>query len=501
MKTAITPTRAEDYPEWYQAVVKAAELAEHSPVRGCMVVKPWGYALWERVQAALDGMIKATGHDNVAMPTLLPLAFFEQEAKHVEGFAKETMVMTHYRLKLDEQNKLVPDPSSKLEEPYVLRPTSELMFGHMYSKWVQSYRDLPIKLNQWGSVFRWEMRTRLFLRTAEFIWQEGHTAHATREEAIDETSTMLEVYEHLLHEYLAIDTICGYKTVDELFPGAEHTLSSEAMMQDKKALQASTSHFLGQNFAKACQIQFLDQAGEQQLAHTTSWGASTRMIGGLIMSHSDDDGLVLPPRLAPAQIIILPIYKNEQERDQVMPAVTKLVDELRKLTVFDEAVRVKVDDRELRGGEKKWQAVKQGVPIRIELGPKDIAKQQVCFARRDHASNAKQFLALTEVYGTIQGVLLEMQQGLFARSRQRLNQHTRAVDSLEAFERFFKEEGGFAIAFWCEAAIDHPLLTKLKVTPRCIPLVGSRFRPTQRQGICIFTGEKTGVEVVFGLAY
>jgi len=497
MKTAITPTRAENYPDWYQSVVKAAELAETSPVRGCMVIKPWGFALWELIQQALDGMIKATGHQNVSMPTLIPMDFLAKEAEHVEGFAKETMVMTHYRLIDNGKGGLKPDPTSELEEPYILRPTSETMFGYMYAKWIQSYRDLPLKLNQWGSVFRWEMRTRLFLRTAEFLWQEGHTAHATQAEAVAETVLMHNVYRDLLENYLAMAVIPGTKTPDELFPGALTTYTLEAMMQDKKALQASTSHFLGQNFAKAANIEFLDQDGERKLVWTTSWGASTRMVGGLIMAHSDDNGLVLPPRVAPAQVIILPIYRSDEDKLRVLAAVEELQDQLQKQTAFGVAVRVKVDDRELRGGEKSWQAIKQGVPLRVELGPKDLDKHQICLTRRDAQPKDKQFVSQADFIAQVGELLETMQAGLFEKSKQNLAANTQTVTSLDEFKAFFKADGGFAQAYWCEDAINHPLLDQLKVTPRCIPEAG---QPNE-VGECIFTGKPTKVQVVFARAY
>lgn len=497
MANAISPTREENYPEWYQEVVKASELAEHSPVRGSMVIKPWGYALWELMQKGLDDYIKATGHENVAMPTLVPLEFFEKEAEHVEGFAKETMVMTHYRLKQDEKGSLVPDPDSALEKPYVLRPTSELMFGHMYAKWIQSYRDLPVLLNQWGSVFRWEMRTRLFLRTAEFIWQEGHTAHATEEEAIVETKQMQDVYDKFLREFLAIASIPGYKTPDELFPGAIHTLTLEAMMQDKKALQSATSHFLGQNFAKASDIQFLDQDGERKHVWTTSWGASTRMVGGLIMSHSDDDGLVIPPRIAPSQIIILPIYKNDDEAAQVLAVAEEIKASLMASKAFNEPLRVKIDNRDLRGGEKSWQAIKKGVPVRIEIGPRDLKKGQVCLAQRDKGPKEKQFLPVNDAVAAIPEILESMQASLLAESEKRLQDNTEFVADLSAFRAFFERDGGFAEAYWSEAAIDHPVFAELKVTPRCIPMDGQEDIEQK----CIFTGESTKTKVIFAKSY
>jgi len=497
MAHAISPSRAENYPEWYQAVIKAADLAEHSPVRGTMVMKPWGFGVWELMQKGLDGFIKETGHDNVAMPTLLPLAFFEKEAEHVEGFAKETMVMTHYRVKPDENGKLIPDPGSELEQPLVLRPTSELMFGHMYAKWIQSYRDLPLLLNQWGSVFRWEMRTRLFLRTSEFIWQEGHTAHETQAEAIAETKLMYTVYNQFMRDYLAVASIGGYKTPDELFPGALQTMTLESMMQDKKALQAATSHFLGQNFAKASDITFSDRNGDQQHVWTTSWGASTRMIGGLIMSHADDDGLVLPPRVAPAQIIILPIYKKDDEKITVMAAVAALQLELKSHTAFGEPLRVKIDDRDVRGGEKTWQAIKKGVPIRLEIGPKDLQKGQICLGRRDKSTKEKVFLATADAVSQIPAILESMQQSLLAVSDERLKSNTQVVANLDDFRAFFEKDSGFALAYWHEAAINHPIFAELKVTPRCIPVAGQ----TNESAQCIFSGETTTTQVIFAKSY
>src|SRR6187401_700552 len=361
-KTAITPTRNDDYPEWYQQVIKAADLAENSDVRGCMVIKPWGWAIWENMQRALDGMFKATGHENAYFPLFIPLSFLQKEADHVEGFAKECAVVTHHRLVQAEGGKLVPAPDSKLEEPLVVRPTSETIIGSMYAKWVQSYRDLPILINQWANVVRWELRTRMFLRTTEFLWQEGHTAHATAEEAEEETMKMLRVYADFAENFMAMPVIKGEKTSGERFPGAVSTYSIEAMMQDRKALQAGTSHFLGQNFSKVQEIKFQDQAGAEQFAWTTSWGVSTRLIGALIMTHSDDDGLVLPPRLAPKHVVLLPIYRSDEERSQVLEYVNTLKRELEAQRYDDSPLRVIIDDRDIRGGEKNWYHVKRGVP-------------------------------------------------------------------------------------------------------------------------------------------
>src|SRR6476659_5328730 len=382
-QSAITPTRAENFPEWYQQVFKAADLAENSDVRGCMVIKPWGYAIWENIQRRLDAMFKATGHENAYFPLFIPMSFLEKEAKHVEGFAKECAVVTHHRLEPDGKGGLQPAPSAKLEEPLIVRPTSETIIGATFARWVQSYRDLPILINQWANVVRWELRTRLFLRTTEFLWQEGHTVHANEAEAREETMRMLDVYADFAEHAMAMPVIKGEKTAGERFPGAVSTYTIEAMMQDRKALQAGTSHFLGQNFAKAQNIKYQDVNGQEVLAWTTSWGVSTRLIGGLVMTHSDDDGLALPPKLAPAHVVILPIYRNDEEKAEVMPYCATLERELTTHLYAGEPVRVKMDNRDIRGGEKKWQWVKRGVPIRVEIGPRDIAGGKVFYGRRD----------------------------------------------------------------------------------------------------------------------
>ena len=391
-QTAINPRRDEDFPEWYQEVVRAADLAENSDVRGCMVIKPWGYGIWENMQRALDGMFKATGHKNAYFPLFIPLSYLAKEAAHVEGFAKECAVVTHHRLESDGKGGLRPAPSAELAEPLVVRPTSETIIGATYAKWVQSYRDLPILINQWANVVRWEMRTRLFLRTAEFLWQEGHTAHETEAEAREETIAMLGVYEMFSREWLAIPVFTGEKSDGERFPGAVQTLTIEAMVQDRKAIQAGTSHFLGQNFAKASGIQFLSRQNAQEYAWTTSWGVSTRMIGTLIMAHADDDGLVLPPRIAPAHVVIMPVAPKPETRDAVFAAVEKLAGELRKLHFHGEPIRVEVDKRDIGGGQKNWEWIKKGVPIRVELGPRDLEKGSVAVARRDRGPKEKEFL-------------------------------------------------------------------------------------------------------------
>ncbi|MFP5518972.1 MAG: proline--tRNA ligase [Bdellovibrionia bacterium] len=498
-QTAITPTRAQNYPEWYQEVIKAADLAENSPVRGCMVIKPWGYAIWENMQKVLDRKFKETGHVNAYFPLLIPLSFLEQEAEHVEGFAKECAVVTHHRLKAGPDGGLIPD--GKLEEPLVIRPTSETIIGHMYAKWVKSYRDLPLLMNQWCNVMRWELRTRLFLRTAEFLWQEGHTVHATAQEAQEETLRMLDVYADFAQNYMAMPVIKGMKTPDERFPGAVDTYTIEAMMQDKKALQAGTSHFLGQNFAKASGIKFLSAEGKEEIAWTTSWGVSTRLIGGLIMSHSDDDGLVLPPKLAAIHVVILPIYRNDEERKQVLEFVQNLAKDLRAQNFADEKIAVKIDDRDLRGGEKSWQAIKQGIPLRVEVGPRDIAKGEVFVGRRDQGPKDKKSFARNEFVENAAAILQDIQNNIFQKALQRRDENLKKINSLKEFEDFFggseeSQSGGFALVHWNEAAIGNELLGKLKVTPRCIPLEFGK-----EEGTCIFTGKPSKQRVIFAKSY
>ena len=500
-KTAISPTRSEDYPEWYQQVIKGADLAENSPVRGCMVIKPWGYTLWENMQRALDKMFKDTGHQNAYFPLFIPMSFLEQEAKHVEGFAKECAVVTHHRLEPDPETGGLR-PAGPLEEPLIVRPTSETIIGATYAKWVQSYRDLPILINQWANVVRWEMRTRMFLRTAEFLWQEGHTVHATSEEAMEETRKMLDVYADFAENYMAVPVIKGEKTAGERFPGADMTLSIEAMMQDRKALQAGTSHFLGQNFAKAQEIKFQDQNGEVAYAWTTSWGVSTRLVGALIMTHADDDGMVMPPKLAPAHVVVLPIYRDETQRGEVLAYCEKIKAELGQLAYAGRAVEVIVDDRDLRGGDKKWYHVKRGVPVRIEVGPKDIANQAVFLARRDtgeQGSAPREGLAERVV-----GLLDEIQQNLFNRALAMRQEHTREISNEAEFRKFFTPKnaespeihGGFAVCYFESEATVQPLLDELKVTIRCIPL-----KDNDRPGSCFLTGRPAEKRAVFAKAY
>lgn len=501
-KTAIQPTRAENYPEWYQQVIRAADLAENSPVRGCMVIKPWGYMMWENVQRALDRMFRATGHKNAYFPLFIPKSYLEKEAQHVEGFAKECAVVTHSRLETGPDGRL--HPASPLEEPLIVRPTSETIIGEMYAKWVQSYRDLPILINQWANVVRWEMRTRLFLRTAEFLWQEGHTAHATEAEAWAETRQMLDVYAMFAEEYMAVPVICGEKTEGERFPGAVSTLCIEAMMQDRKALQAGTSHFLGQNFAKASEIKFLNAEGVQEYAWTTSWGVSTRLIGALIMTHSDDDGLVVPPRLAPSQLVILPVIPKEEQRAAVMEACLSLKEELEGLVWVDgRPLDVELDARDIRGGEKMWQWVKKGIPLRVEIGPRDLDNGTVFVARRDDGS--KTSYARADFVAQVRQLLDTIQNELYARALAFRQEHTRVIDNEADFRAFFTPtgkgenviHGGFAYAHYSgEAELEDRLQKELKVTVRCLPFVEN-----PEPGICIFTGKPSRQRAVFAKSY
>ncbi|MGE3776561.1 MAG: proline--tRNA ligase, partial [Pirellulaceae bacterium] len=486
-KNAISPTRQEDYPEWYQQVIKAADLAEVSPVRGCMVIKPWGWSIWENMQQVLDRKFKETGHENAYFPLFIPLSFLEKEAQHVEGFAKECAVVTHHRLEPGPNGGLIP--TGKLDEPLIVRPTSETIIGSMFAKWVQSYRDLPLLINQWANVVRWEMRTRLFLRTAEFLWQEGHTCHATEAEAREETMRMLHVYADFAEKYMAMPVIKGEKTAGERFPGAVSTYSIEAMMQDRKALQAGTSHFLGQNFAHAQEIKFQDQQGTEQFAWTTSWGVSTRLVGALLMTHSDDDGLVLPPQLAPKHVVLLPIYRNPEERAQVLPYVDSLKRELEDQAYGDGRLRVMIDDRDIRGGEKSWFHVKRGVPLRVEVGPKDIAQNGAFVARRD--TGEKKGFPRTEFVQTASRMLGSMQDELFGRAQALRAAHTRSIDTLDEFREYFTPRnpdapeihGGFALCHFVEDPRTDEILKDLKVTIRCVPLDAP-----QESGRCLFTG-------------
>jgi len=514
-KTAITPTREEDFPEWYQQVVRAADLAENSEVRGCMVIKPWGCALWERMHEVLDRMFKETGHRNAYFPLFIPLSHLEKEAAHVEGFAKECAVVTHHRLELKD-GKLVP--AGPLAEPLVVRPTSETIIGAAYARWVKSWRDLPILINQWANVVRWEMRPRLFLRTAEFLWQEGHTAHETETEAREETSKMLRVYETFAREYLAIPVLCGEKSESERFPGAVQTLCIEAMVQDRKAIQAGTSHFLGQNFSKASGIQFQGRDGTIEHAWTTSWGVSTRLIGTLIMAHGDDDGLILPPRIAPAHVVIIPITPKEDSRAAVLEATEQLATALRATSYHGQPLSVEIDARDFGGGVKSWEWIKKGIPLRIEIGPRDLEKGTVALARRDKSPKDKAFIGAAELPAQVPAILDEIQDQLLARATAFRDAHTQTIDNKDDFYAFFTPKNankpaatdrakperpgfqihaGFALAHWNgSAAVEEQVKTDLKVTIRCLPLEES-----PEAGTCIFTGEPSKQRVIWAKSY
>lgn len=502
MTSAITPTRKDDYPEWYQQVIKAADLAEVSPVRGCMVIKPWGYGIWEKIQKDLDKRIKATGHENAYFPLFIPLSYLEKEASHVEGFAKECAVVTHHRLE-EKNGKLVP--TGELEEPLIVRPTSETIIGESFAKWVRSYRDLPLLINQWANVVRWEMRTRLFLRTAEFLWQEGHTAHATKEEALEETKLMLKVYQECMEEALGLSVLVGEKPSFERFPGAEVTLCCEAMMQDRKALQAGTSHYLGQNFAKASNIKFVTESGNEEFAHTTSWGVSTRLVGGVIMTHGDDDGLRLPPRIAPKQVVIIPVIPKPENQQSVLEYAEKVKLALSEETFNDEKIEVFIDSRDMRGGDKNWQWVKKGVPVRVEVGPRDVSENKVVLYRRDKEPKEKSFMTLNEAKGSLTSILNQIQANFQADARNLRETYTRTdITTFGQLSEFFTPKnsekpeihGGFVLAHFHDSALVPEKLKELKLTVRCKPL-----EQEESEGICIVTGQKTKSRAIFAKAY
>lgn len=491
---AISPTRMEDYPAWYQQVITEAELAENSSTRGSMVIKPWGYGIWQRIQMLFDQQLVILGYENAYFPLLIPLKHLEKEAEHVQGFAKECAVVTHHRLVEDEEGGLKPD--GKLEEPFVIRPTSETIIGESMAKWVQSYRDLPLRINQWANVMRWEMRTRMFLRTSEFLWQEAHAAYATADQADKEAREALVAYKAFAEGVLAMPVIAGEKTVDERFPGATNTYCIEAMMQDGKALQAGTSHFLGQSFAKAADIRFSDEQGEHQHVWTTSFGMSTRLIGGLIMTHSDDDGLVLPPKVAPKQAVILPIYRTDEEKQSVLAACHDLKAKIEAVVWDGEPVRVLVDDRDMRGGDKTWQWVKKGIPLRIEIGPRDLAAKSAVIKRRDQGVKEKVVLDWQACVDAIADVFTQMQQGLLSQAQSRMEAHITDVDSLEAFEAFFAKSTGFVRCFAVDSESILPKLKALNVSARCMP-----WEDNDQEGTCIFTGKKVLRKIVFAKAY
>ncbi len=485
-------TRSEDYSKWYNELVIKADLAENSGVRGCMVIKPYGYGIWEKMQAELDRMFKETGHQNAYFPLFIPKSYFSKEASHVDGFAKECAVVTHYRLKNDEDgNGIVVDPDAKLEEELIVRPTSETIIWDTYRKWVQSYRDLPLLINQWANVVRWEMRTRLFLRTSEFLWQEGHTAHATEKEAIAEAEQMMNIYADFVENYMAVPVIKGLKTESERFAGALETYCIEALMQDGKALQAGTSHFLGQNFAKAFDVKFASKEGKQEYVWATSWGVSTRLMGALIMTHSDDNGLVLPPKLAPDQVVIVPIYRNDEQFDAVSEVANQLQAKLRAA-----GIRVKFDNRDThKPGWKFNEYELKGVPVRIAIGPKDVEKGTVELARRDTLT--KEFVNQDEVVDTVSGLMTEIQNNLYVKAVDYRTEHTTKVDSYEEFKKVLKSKGGFIAAHWDGTTeTEDRIKNDTKATIRCIPLDGEK-----EAGSCMITGKPSSQRVLFAKAY
>jgi len=485
--------REVDYSKWYNELVVKADLAENSAVRGCMVIKPYGYAIWEKMQAQLDKMFKETGHENAYFPLFVPKSLFEAEEKNAEGFAKECAVVTHYRLQNDPDNpgKLRVDPTAKLEEELVVRPTSEAIIWNTYKGWIQSYRDLPLLINQWANVVRWEMRTRLFLRTAEFLWQEGHTAHATKNEAISEALQMQKVYAEFTEGFMAMPVIKGSKSESERFAGADETYTIEALMQDGKALQAGTSHFLGQNFAKAFDVKYTSKEGKQEYVWATSWGVSTRLIGGLIMTHSDDFGLVLPPKLAPIQVVIVPIYKSNDQLEAISERVNVFVKELRV-----KGISVKYDDRDtFRPGAKFAEYELKGVPIRIAIGNRDIENNTVEVARRDTLE--KETVSQDAIVDYIEVLLDKIQTNLFDRAITYRNEHFTEVDSFEEFKEVIETKGGFVSAHWDGTAETEERIKELtKATIRCIPLDSKK-----EEGKCVFTGQKSSQRVLFAKAY
>ncbi len=485
-------SRAEDYSKWYNDLVIKADLAENSAVRGCMVIKPYGYAIWEKMQSALDQMFKDTGHENVYFPLFIPKSFFSKEASHVTGFAKECAVVTHYRLKNAEDGSgIVVDETAKLEEELIVRPTSETIIWDTYRKWVQSYRDLPLLYNQWANVVRWEMRTRLFLRTTEFLWQEGHTAHATKQEAIEEAERMMHVYADFAERFMAMPVIKGTKSESERFAGAEETYCIEALMQDGKALQAGTSHFLGQNFAKAFDVKFTTREGQQEFVWATSWGVSTRLMGALVMTHSDDHGLVLPPALAPTQLVIVPIYKGEEQLKVLDAHVQPLVEAFRK-----QGVSVKYDNRDThKPGFKFNEYELKGVPLRIAVGERDLKEGTYELARRDTLT--KESVKADEIFDRVHQLLEEMQKALFDRALKHQTDHTIKVDDYETFKAQIEGDGGFVLAHWDGTAeTEASIQEETKATIRCIPL-----STEEEDGFCVYSGKPSTKRVLFAKAY
>ena len=487
------PKRSEDYSLWYNELVKKADLAENSPVRGCMVIKPYGYSIWEKMQAEIDRMFKETGHTNAYFPLFIPKSYLSKEADHVEGFAKECAVVTHYRLKNDEDGGgVVVDPDAKLEEELIVRPTSETVIWNTYKNWIQSYRDLPILVNQWANVVRWEMRTRLFLRTAEFLWQEGHTAHATKQEAIDESVQMMNVYADFAEEFMAVPVVKGVKSESERFAGAVETYCIEALMQDGKALQAGTSHFLGQNFAKAFDVKFTSREGKQDFVWGTSWGVSTRLMGALIMAHSDDQGLVLPPKLAPIQVVIVPIYKGEEQLNAIREKVEPHIKALRRV-----GVSVKLDDRDThKPGFKFAEWELKGVPVRLALGPRDMENNTLEIARRD-SGEKETFDLSNNLVDKVLDLLDDIQSSIYNKAIDYRTEHTTSVNTYAEFKEVLDSKGGFVSAHWDGTAeTEEKIKDETKATIRCIPL-----DQLKEEGVCIYSGKPSSKRVLFAKAY
>ena len=485
-------TREENYSQWYNDLVVKAGLADNSAVRGCMVIKPYGYAIWEKMQRALDDMFKETGHVNAYFPLFIPKSFFSKEAKHVDGFAKECAVVTHYRLMNDPDGKgVVVDPDAKLEEELIVRPTSETIIWNTYKNWIQSYRDLPILCNQWANVVRWEMRTRLFLRTAEFLWQEGHTAHATREEAVEETERMIHVYRDFAENWMGVPVVIGHKSENERFAGAEDTMTIEALMQDGKALQSGTSHFLGQNFAKAFDVQFANKEGQLDYVWATSWGVSTRLMGALIMAHSDNNGLVLPPKLAPTQVVLVPIYKGDEELKKITARLDEIAGQLKAL-----GVSVKVDDRDnVRSGFKFAEYELKGVPVRLVIGPRDYDNGTVEVARRDTLT--KEVRSVEGLAGYVKDLLDEIQANIFRKALKFREENTTKVDTYDAFKQVLEEKGGFILAHWDGTSeTEEQIKADTKATIRCIPVDAPH-----EEGVDMISGKPSTKRVLFAKAY
>lgn len=488
----VLPKRSEDYSLWYNELVKKADLAENSAVRGCMIIKPYGFSIWEKMQRELDDMFKETGHQNAYFPLFIPKSYLSKEADHVEGFAKECAVVTHYRLKNDENGKgIVVDPDAKLEEELIVRPTSETIIWNTYKNWVQSYRDLPLLINQWANVVRWEMRTRLFLRTAEFLWQEGHTAHATKQEAIEETEQMINIYAEFAEEFMALPVIKGLKSESERFAGALETYCIEGLMQDGKALQAGTSHFLGQNFAKAFDVKFATKEGKQEYVWGTSWGVSTRLMGALVMAHSDDEGLVLPPRLAPIQVVIVPIYKTDEEQQKIAEVAENLKKSLKK-----KRITVKFDDRDThKPGFKFAEWELKGVPLRIAIGPRDLENGTVELARRD--TKEKQTVNIEGIESNIEDTLELIQENIYKKAKDFRTENTYEVNTYEEFKSQLEKTGGFISAHWDGTAeTEEKIKEETKATIRCIPLDAK-----EENGKCIYSGKPSNKRVLFAKAY